>query len=49
MAKNVTGEVRIEDQNFAERVKLLNSMTEEERKAVTLVVDAILTRKKEGR
>jgi len=46
VAKNGTGEVRIEDQNFAERVKLLNSMTEEERKAVTLIIDAILTRKK---
>lgn len=39
-------EVRIEDQTLAERVKLLNSLDEEERKAVVKIIDAMLTKKK---
>ena len=41
-----TEEIRIEDQTFAERMKLLNSLTEEDRQVVTKIIDAMLTKKK---
>lgn len=39
-------EIRIEDKNMAERIKLLNTMDPEDRKAVIRVIDAMLTKKK---
>jgi transcriptional regulator with XRE-family HTH domain len=39
-------EIRIEDKNMAERIKLLNTMEPEDRKAVIRVIDAMLTKKK---
>ena len=39
-------EVKIEDKNMAERIKLLNTMDPEDRKAVIRVIDAMLTKKK---
>jgi len=40
------GEIRIEDQVFAEKIKLLNSLDEEERNVIIKYIDAILTKKK---
>lgn len=39
-------EVKIEDKNMAERIKLLNTLEPEDRKAVIRVIDAMLTKKK---
>lgn len=39
-------EVKIEDKNMAERIKLLNTLDAEDRKAVIRVIDAMLTKKK---
>lgn len=39
-------EIRIEDQQFSERVKLLNTLDEEERFVIIKVIDAMLTKKK---
>ena len=39
-------EIRIEDQLLAERIKLLNSLDEEERNVVVKVIDAMLTKKR---
>jgi transcriptional regulator with XRE-family HTH domain len=39
-------EIRLEDKNMAERIKLLNTMDPEDRKAVIRVIDAMLTKKK---
>ena len=39
-------EVKIEDKNMAERIKLLNTLDPEDRKAVIRVIDAMLTKKK---
>lgn len=39
-------EVRIEDQAFAEKIKLLNTLDEREREIIIEVIDAMLTRKK---
>ena len=38
--------VRIEDQVFSEKIKLLNSLNEDERKAVILFIDSLLSKKK---
>jgi transcriptional regulator with XRE-family HTH domain len=39
-------EVKIEDKNMVERIKLLNTLEPEDRKAVIRVIDAMLTKKK---
>ncbi len=39
-------EIRIEDQNFSEKIKLLNTLEEEEKFVVNKVIDAMLTKKK---
>jgi len=39
-------EVKIEDKSMAERIKLLNTLEPEDRKAVIRVIDAMLTKKK---
>jgi transcriptional regulator with XRE-family HTH domain len=39
-------EVKIEDKNMAERIKLLNTLDPEDRKVVIKVIDAMLTKKK---
>jgi transcriptional regulator with XRE-family HTH domain len=39
-------EIRIEDQAFSEKIKLLNTLEEEERFVVTKVIDTMLTKKK---
>ena len=39
-------EIKIEDQPLAQRMKLLNSLTEEDRQVVVKVIDAMLTKKK---
>jgi transcriptional regulator with XRE-family HTH domain len=39
-------EIHIEDKGFAEKIKLLNTLEEEERFVVTKVIDAMLTKKK---
>lgn len=39
-------EIKIEDKNMAERIKLLNTMDPEDRQAVIRVIDAMLTKKK---
>ncbi|AXR62923.1 helix-turn-helix domain-containing protein [Leptospira mayottensis] len=39
-------DIRIEDQSFAEKIRLLNSLDEEEKKAVTLFLDSLLSKKK---
>jgi transcriptional regulator with XRE-family HTH domain len=39
-------EVKIEDKNMAERIKLLNTLEPEDRQAVIRVIDAMLTKKK---
>ncbi|MDI7219542.1 helix-turn-helix domain-containing protein [Leptospira santarosai] len=38
--------IRIEDQSFAEKIRLLNSLDEEEKKAVILFLDSLLSKKK---
>jgi transcriptional regulator with XRE-family HTH domain len=40
------GEMKIEDQTFAEKIRLLNSLETEERKAIILFIDALLSKKK---
>ena len=44
--EEITEEVRIEDKTLAERMKLLNTLDEEERMVVTKVIDAMLTKRK---
>ena len=39
-------EIKIEDKNMAERIKLLNTLDPEDRKVVIRVIDALLTKKK---
>nr|WP_235592152.1 helix-turn-helix domain-containing protein [Leptospira noguchii] len=39
-------DIRIEDQSFSEKIRLLNSLNEEEKKAVTLFLDSLLSKKK---
>ncbi|MDI7226566.1 helix-turn-helix domain-containing protein [Leptospira santarosai] len=39
-------DIRIEDQSFAEKIRLLNSLDEEEKKAVILFLDSLLSKKK---
>lgn len=39
-------EIRIEDQAFSEKIKLLNTLDEEERFVVNKIIDAMLTKKK---
>jgi transcriptional regulator with XRE-family HTH domain len=39
-------EIKIEDKSMAERIKLLNTLEPEDRKAVIRVIDAMLTKKK---
>ncbi|EMN54196.1 helix-turn-helix domain-containing protein [Leptospira interrogans] len=39
-------DIRIEDQSFAEKIRLLNSLDTEEKKAVTLFLDSLLSKKK---
>ena len=39
-------EIRIEDKNMSERIKLLNTLEPEDRKVVIRVIDALLTKKK---
>ncbi len=39
-------EVKIEDKTMSERIKLLNTLETEDRKAVIRVIDAMLTKKK---
>lgn len=39
-------DIRIEDQSFAEKIRLLNSLNEEEKKAVILFLDSLLSKKK---
>ncbi|WP_016761472.1 MULTISPECIES: helix-turn-helix domain-containing protein [Leptospira] len=39
-------EVKFEDQAFYEKIKLLDTFSEEERSAVNIVIDSILTKKK---
>jgi len=39
-------EIRIEDQTLSERIKLLNTLDDEERLVVNKVIDAMLTKKK---
>ena len=39
-------EVKIEDKTMSERIKLLNTLEPEDRKAVIRVIDAMLTKKK---
>ena len=38
-------EIKIEDQTFAEKIKLLNTLDEEERLLITKMIDALLTKK----
>lgn len=40
------GEVSIQDETFAERIRLLNSLNKKDREAVIHIVDALLSRKK---
>lgn len=42
----ISEDLKIEDQTFAEKIRLLNSLDSEERKAVTLFIDALLSKKK---
>ena len=46
LSKYNMDEVKIEDKNMAERIKLLNTLEPEDRKAVIRVIDAMLTKKK---
>ena len=39
-------DIRIEDQTFSEKIKLLNSFNEKEREAIITIIDAILTKRK---
>ncbi|EMO77672.1 DNA-binding helix-turn-helix protein [Leptospira kirschneri str. 200801925] len=39
-------DIRIEDQSFAEKIRLLNSLNEEEKKAVILFLDSLLSKKR---
>lgn len=39
-------EIRIEDQTFAEKIKLLNSLEDEDRNAIIRIIDTMLTKKK---
>lgn len=39
-------DVKIEDKGLAEKVKLIDSLDDEERKALTTMIDAMLTKKK---
>lgn len=41
-----TDDIKIEDQAFGEKIKLLNSLDEDEKYVVTKVIDAMLTKKK---
>ena len=41
-----SGEVSIQDETFAERIRLLNSLSKEDKKAVIHIIDALLSRKK---
>ena len=39
-------EIHIEDQTFAEKIKLLNTLNKKEKEVITTFIDAILTKKK---
>ncbi|UMQ53430.1 helix-turn-helix domain-containing protein [Leptospira interrogans] len=45
-SRNNTQEIRFENQAFYEKIKLLDTFSEEERNAVNVVIDSILTKKK---
>lgn len=38
--------IRIEDQSFAEKMRLLNTLDKKEREAITLFIDSVLSQKK---
>ena len=40
------GEIKIEDKSFSEKIILLNTLDDKEREAVTLFIDALLSKKK---
>jgi transcriptional regulator with XRE-family HTH domain len=44
--KNENEEIHIRDKNLSERIRLIDSLEEEDRKAVTHIIDALLTKKK---
>lgn len=39
-------EIRLEDTSFAEKIKLLNSLSEEEKQAFSIFLDSVLSKKK---
>lgn len=39
-------EIKLQDQSFAQRIKLLNSLDEEDRHVINKVIDAMLTKKR---